>query len=134
MERSYPKKIISWIFIIILFFIIFIPIFFFYKYYTYLNYEALIVDDMLEVYYKSSDMPIKNKELYIDGKKYNYSIVKISDNEVLINNIKYTLIYLKLDNMLDITNIDNNCVKVSFKYEPTTLYQEFKKRILKGGK
>lgn len=125
LDRKTPKKIISWITILI----ILITLFFFFSFLPFNIYKPLvgyvdIVDNssylILDVNY--SDFPInKNNELYIKNKKYNYKIVIIEDNKLILK--------INLDNNL---KIQNNIVTANILKERTTLFKIIKNKIKKG--
>ena len=119
------KKIISWITILILIIIIFIIFsnISYSKYKDYVGYIEFIDNNYyIEINLEEGDFPINiNNNLYINGKKYEYNIVSINGNSVILN-IELEESYL----------INNNKVLLSILSEKTSLFKQFKKKIKKG--
>ena len=125
LEKKTPKKIISWITILFLVTFIFISFsiipFNIYKpfigYVDILNNSSYLIFDI-----NYSDFPIdKNNELYIKNKKYNYKIVELKENKLILK--------IKLDDNL---KIQNNIITVNILKNRTTLFKIIKNKIKKG--
>lgn len=125
LNKKTPKKITSWITILIILTFIFI-IFSFIPFNIYKpligyvditnnsSYLVLNVDD--------SDFPMnKNNELYIKNKKYDYKIVEISEDNIILD--------INLENKL---KIQNNILTVNFLKERTTIFKIIKNKMKKG--
>lgn len=125
LDKKTPKNIISWITILIILTLLFLIIslipFNIYKpmigYVDIINNSSYLVLDI-----NNSDFPIyKNTELYIKTKKYNYKIVKLEENKLVLN--------VELDNNL---KIQNNIITVNILKNRTTLFKTIKDKIKKG--
>ena len=125
LEKKTPKKIISWITILIMFTILFIVFSFIpfniYKplfgYVDLTNNSSYLILDI-----NKSDFPVnKNNELYIKNKKYNYKIVRIEEDKLVLN--------LNLDDNL---KIQNNIITANLLKNRTTLFNIIKNKIKKG--
>lgn len=66
-------------------------------------------------------------EVYLNNKKYNYTLQSVSSDYVLENNIRYRLVTLLTD-----FKTNSSVVDVKFMYEKTYLFNEILK-IIKGG-
>lgn len=122
LEMKTPKKIYSWISILIIFIMIFITfsIINFNVYKTYLAYLDSSGDILVELDY--DDFPInKNNILYIKGVKYEYVVKEIIDNNLVLN--------INLDSGL---NIEGNTFNISVLKERTSLFEIAKEKIKKG--
>ena len=125
LDKKAPKNIISWITILIILTLLFL-IFSIIPFNTYkpiVGYVDIIDNSsylILDV--NSSDFPIdKNNELYIKNKQYNYKIVKLEENKLILD--------IKLDNNL---KIQNNIITVNILKNRTTLFRIIKDKIKKG--
>ena len=125
LNKKTPKNIISWITILIILTLLFLIIslipFNIYKpmigYVDIVNNSSYLVLDI-----GNSDFPIeKNNELYIKTKKYNYKIVKLEENKLILD--------IKLDNNL---KIQNNIITINILKNRTTLFKIIKNKIKKG--
>lgn len=120
-----PKSIISWITILIILSLIMIIIFSIpFNIYLTLNGYVTIEDNetYLNLLLENSDFPINKKnELYIKNVKYDYSIVNI-DRENMI---------LKVD-LKDEIKLENNIVIVNLVKDRTTVFKLIKNKIKKG--
>lgn len=125
LNKKTPKKITSWITILIILIFIFIIFSFIpfniYKpligYVDITNNSSYLVLDV-----DNSDFPLnKNNELYIKNKKYDYKIIKISEDNVILD--------INLENKL---KIQNNIIAANFLKERTTLFKIIKNKIKKG--
>lgn len=116
-ERKTPKKIISWITILIIITVLFICISVFYKYRKYNTYSALILkDDYVYLKIYSQDLP--NSEMYIYNKKVDYKVIS--------NDFESTLVKCDLKGDYLITG---NPIKIYFKGGYTTLFNEIKNKL-----
>ena len=125
LDKKTPKKIISWITILIILTILFIIFSFFpFNIYKQLVGYVNIVDNssyiVLEV--NESDFPInKTNKLYIKNKQYNYKIVNIEEDKLILS-----------INLEDNSKIQNNIVTVNILKNRTTLFKIIKNKIKKG--
>lgn len=125
LEKKTPKKIISWITILIILTILFI-IFSFIPFNIYKAFIGYVNIDNNNSYiilnHDYSDFPLdKNNKLYIKSKKYNYRVVSIQDNEVVLD--------INLDDNL---KIEGNVVALNMLKNRTTLFNIMKNKIKKG--
>lgn len=125
LEKKTPKKIISWITILIILTIIFIIISFipFNLYKTKVGYVNIVDNNSYIVLPNNeSDFPVhKNQKLYIKDKKYNYKIVKLESDKLILK--------INLDNNL---KIQNNVLTLNILKYRTTLFKIIKNKIKKG--
>lgn len=125
LEKKTPKKIISWITILIILLILFvvfsiIP----FNIYKPIIGKVNITNNKTYIILNTndSDFPFyKNNKLYIKNKEYNYKIVSIEDNLVLID--------INLENNL---KIQNNIITVNILKDRTTIFKILKNKIKKG--
>ena len=125
LNNKIPKKIISWITILVLILVIFI-IFSFIPFNIYKSYFGYIKIENNNAYLianlEDGDFPvIKNKILYINGQKYEYEFIGIEDKELILK--------IELDESL---KIDNNIVRANILKTRTTLFKIIKNKIKKG--
>ena len=125
LNKKQPKKIISWITILIIILILFI-IFSFVPFNIYKPYIGQVYcnesNSFLDINLEYSDFPvIKNKKLYIKRKEYDYEIIDIYENNVRLK--------INLDEEL---NINNNLVTLNILEDRTTLFDIIKNKIKKG--
>ena len=125
LDKKIPKKIISWITILIILTILFVVFSFIpfniYKplfgYVDITNNSSYLILD-----FDKSDFPFnKNNELYIKSKKYDYKVVRIEENKLILN--------VNLDNNL---KVQNNIVTANVLKNRTTLFNIIKNKIKKG--
>lgn len=125
LEKKTPKKIISWITILIILTLIFLLISFtpFNLYKTSVGYVDIVDNNSYIVLPISErDFPVyKNQKLFIKNKKYNYKIVKLESDKLILK--------INLDNNL---KIQNNIVKLNILKDRTTLFKIMKNKIKKG--
>ena len=119
LERKNPKCVISWITILILTLItvIFISSIHFNIYKTYSGYVTIKDNkSYLFILLDESDFPInKNDKLYIKQDRYDYKIISIEDNSLLIElSIKDDI---KIENNKITVNILKNRTRKEFLYE-----------------
>ena len=125
LEKKTPKKIISWITILIILTILFVV----FSFIPFNIYKPLVgyVDitnnsSYLILNISNSDFPVnKNNELYIKNKKYNYKIVKIEEDKLILK--------VNLDNNL---KIQNNMITANILKNRTTIFKIIKNNIKKG--
>lgn len=126
LEKKTPNSIISWITILVIFVVLviifsLIPFNIYKPYVGYINIEDN--NSFIKSKLEYSDFPvIKDKELYIKGKRYNYEVIDITNN---ILTLKLTL----NDNL----KIQNNVVMFNILKNRTTLLkiviEKLKERI-----
>ena len=125
LNNKLPKKIVSWITILIILLILFIIFSFvpfnIYKpiigYVDIKNNKTYLVLDITK-----SDFPInKENKLYIKRKKYNYKIIELKENKLIIS--------IELDNNL---KIQNNIITTNILKDRTTIFNIIKNKIKKG--
>lgn len=125
LDKKIPNKIISWITILIILTILFIMFSFipFNIYKPLVGYVDITNDSSyLILNLNNRDFPInKNKELYIKNKKYNYEIVEIKEDKLILS--------INLDDNL---KIQNNVITVNVLKVRTTLFNIIKHKIKKG--
>lgn len=132
LRTSNPPKINSYITILLLMIIIFIIILFI-PYHRYDRYMSYVNNNQLVIIVDNNYFNDKNKELYIDGKKYNYKIEKISDKYIENSQVYYEIfVSIELPKKL---NINNNVIEVAYRSSQTNLLKEiiriFKKGMIK---
>jgi len=125
LDKKTPKKIISWITILIIL-VIFFLIFSFLPFNIYkplIGYIDIVDNNSyLILNLNDGDFPInKNNRLYIKNKQYNYKIVNIKEDKLIIS--------INLDNNL---KIQNNIITVNILKNRTTLFKIIKNKIKKG--
>ncbi|MBQ9071666.1 MAG: hypothetical protein IJY25_00715 [Bacilli bacterium] len=125
LNRKTPRSIISWITILIILLIILI-ILFCIPFNIYKNFSSYLTledsNSYIVILASESDFPIyKNKKLYIQRDCYNYDIVGIKDNQVI----------LKVD-LKDNIKINNNTFRVNILSNRTTVFEILKNKIKKG--
>lgn len=125
LEKKTPKKIISWITILIILTLIFLFLSFlpFNIYKTKVGYVDIVDNNSYIVLpINECDFPVhKNKKLFIKNKKYNYKIMKLESDKLILK--------INLDNNL---KIQNNIVKLNILKDRTTLFKIIKNKIKKG--
>lgn len=125
LDKKTPRKIISWVTILIILFLLFIIFMFvpFSVYKTFIGNVSIIDDNSyLILDLDSGDFPIdKYKKLYIKSKKYDYEIIGIEDNKLILS--------INLDDNL---KIDKNIITVNILKDKTTLFKLIKNKIKKG--
>ena len=124
LEDKLPPKIVSWSFILLILLIIVI-IFSFVPFNVYKNYSATIIkeDDIsyLILNLNKNDFPFNDEFiLYIKDKKYDYDIVNIENNIVVL--------WTNLEGM----DINNNLLDINILKDRTTIFKILKNKILKG--
>lgn len=125
LDKKTPKKIISWVTILIILTLLFLIILFipFNIYKSFIGYVNIVDNSsylVLDINY--SDFPInKNNELYIKKQKYSYKVVKLEHNKLILS--------INLDNNL---KIQNNIIPVNILKKRTTLFRIVKNKIKKG--
>ena len=125
LNNKTPKKIISWITILIILMILFV-IFCFIPFNIYKPFVGYVNiknnDSYIILNLNDSDFPINKKnKLYIKNKEYNYKIINLKDNQILLN--------IDLDKNL---KIQNNVVTLNILKDRTTLYKMIKDKLKKG--
>lgn len=125
LNNNTPKKIVSWITILIILtgIIITLSFFPFNIYKTKIGYINIVSNNSYIVLpIDSSDFPVnKNNKLYIKDKQYNYNIEKIETDKLILQ--------VNIDNSL---KIQNNIINMHFLKRRTTLFNIFKEKIKKG--
>ena len=125
LDKKTPKKIISWITILIILTILFIifSLIPFNIYKPLIGYVDINNDNsyiVLDIDY--SDFPVSNKnKLYIKNKKYDYEIILIEKDKLILD-----------INLEDNLKIQNNIVTVNILKNRTTLFKIIKNKIKKG--
>lgn len=125
LDKQTPNKIVSWITILIILSILFM-IFSFVPFNIYKPYIGYIDIEDNNSYFVSKleycDFPIiKNKTLYIKGKKYEYEIINIKEDNLI----------LKID-LEENLKIDKNMLTVNILKDRTTLFNIIKNKVKKG--
>lgn len=125
LNKKMPKAIISWITILFILLILLI-IFFSIPFNTYKNYVGYVmVKDKisyLDILIPIRDFPINKSDLlYIKRDKYNYEVVSINEDNVV----------LKVD-IKDDLKIKDNIVQVNILKDRTTVFKILKNKIKKG--
>lgn len=125
LEKKTPKKIISWITILVILMVLFVVFsivpFNIYKPFigkvNITNGQILVGLDL-----NYSDFPFNHyNKLYIKNREYSYKIVSIEDNIVLLD--------INLDENL---KIQNNIVNVNILKDRTTIFKIIKNKLKKG--
>ena len=125
LEKKTPKKIVSWITILVILLILFVVFsmvpFNVYKPFigkvNITNNRTLV---RLDLNYSGFPVNRYNK-LYIKNKEYSYKVVSIEDNSLLLD--------INLDESL---KIQNNIVNVNILKDRTTIFKIIKDKIKKG--
>ena len=125
LDKKTPKRIISWITILIIFLVMFL-ICSFIHFNIYKPYIGVIENVGDDVYFVSeleySDFPVsKDNKLYVKNKQYNYEIVSIKDN----------VLTLKID-LDDNLKIQNNILVINILKDRTTIFKIIIKKLKKG--
>lgn len=130
--RRNPNYITIWTFIIIILLIGFILLGGIYKYNQFKEFYGLVIEKesekFVQILVPDNDLDIiKNDSLIIESKNisYSYEIDQSIYNE---NNKLYRLVNLKMDNIPK----DDQIVRVIFKSQKTTFFNEIKNKIKKG--
>lgn len=130
--RRKPNYITIWTFIIIILLIGFILLGGIYKYNKFKEFYGLVIEKesekFVQILVPDNDLDIiKNDSLIIESKNisYSYEIDQSIYNE---NNKLYRLVNLKMDNIPK----DDQIVRVIFKSQKTTFFNEIKNKIKKG--
>ena len=125
LDKKTPKRIVSWITILIILIILFVSFSFvpFNIYKPLIGYVDIIDNSSyLILNIDNSDFPInKNNELYIKNKKYKYNVIKIEEQKLILS--------INLNNNL---KIKNNIITVNILKNRTTLFKIIKNKIKKG--
>ena len=125
LDKKIPKKIISWITILIILMILFVVFSFvpFNIYKTFVGYIYIEDNNSYVVLsINESDFPInKNNKLYIQNKKYDYEVVMIQEDKLVLN--------INLDDNL---KIQDNQVILNILKNRTTLFEIIKNKIKRG--
>ena len=125
LEKKTPKKIISWITILMVLlslFVVFsiIPFNIYKPVYGKVN----ITDNKTFVIlnFSGSDFPFdKSNKLYIKNKEYTYKVVSVEDNFILLD-----------INLEDNLKIQNNIITMNILKDRTTIFKIIKNKIKKG--
>lgn len=125
LSKKTPKSIVSWISILFVLLILLI-IFFSIPFNIYNSLFGYITikdnDSYLVLSLDKSDFPMnKNDKLYIKSDKYDYEVIDIDNNKVI----------LKIDLKEEI-KLDNNTVIVNLLSNRTTVFEILKNKIKKG--
>lgn len=125
LENKTPSEIISWITVLKILLLVFIVFSFipFNIFKTYIGSINVIENNYYFIAKLGyTDFPIdKSKKLYIKGKKYNYEVISIEGDELV----------LKID-LPDSFKISNNTLIVNILDNRTTLFKIILKKIKKG--
>lgn len=125
LKRKQPKSIISWITILLIILVLLI-IFFSIPFNIYKSYVGYVIVEnnksYLDIAVPISDFPInKYDKLYIKRDKYNYEIISIDEDNVILKvNLKEEL------------KIKDNIVPVNVLSSRTTIFEILKNKIRKG--
>lgn len=131
LERKTPKKIISWITILILL-LIFILIFgFFFEYTKYEKTVGIVKENTLITFIDPIKINKLNKKIIIENKKYDYTINSISEDYTILENKNYYEVILDV-NLEDKYKINNNILEINIELEKTTLIKEIINFFKKG--
>lgn len=121
-----------WLMILIILLLIFLNIFFNYEYKNsnqYLGYIKNVDGFKLVVYVEEDEISkISSYDLLIDGLKYDFEIVSISEEYYIVDNQKCYEIILNVTLSEELL-IENNLINLVFEKNTTTLYSELKKGI-----
>lgn len=122
----------TWLMILIILLLIFLNIFFNYEYKNSdqrLGYIKNIDGFKLVVYVEEDEISkISSYDLLIDGLKYDFEIVSISEEYYIVDNQKCYEIILNVSLSEELL-IENNLINLVFEKNTTTLYSELKKGI-----
>ncbi len=125
LEKKTPKKIISWITILVILFSLFV-VFSMVPFNIYKPFmgKVNITDNrtFLELDLNYSGFPVNRyNKLYIKNKEYSYKVVSIKENVLLLD--------INLDEAL---KVQNNIVNVNILKDRTTIFKIIKDKIKKG--
>ena len=125
LEKKTPKKIISWItiLIVLLSFFVIISLIPFNIYKPFVG-KVNIIDEriLVELDLNYGGFPVNRyNKLYIKNKEYDYEVVSIEDN----------ILYLDI-NLDESLRIQNNIVNVNILKDRTTIFKIIKNKIKKG--
>ena len=125
LDTRTPMRIISWVTILIILFLIFIA-FSFIPFNIYKTYYAKTYGSNDEVYFliklEYSDFPIsESNKLYIKGKEYNYKILRLEENSIVLD--------IDIDESF---KINNNIFLINILSDRTTLFKIICNKIKKG--
>ena len=130
-KRNY-NIVTTWLMILIILLLIFLNIFFNYEYKNSdqrLGYIKNIDGFKLVVYVEEDEISkISSYDLLIDGLKYDFEIVSISEEYYIVDNQKCYEIILNVSLSEELL-IENNLINLVFEKNTTTLYSELKKGI-----
>ena len=90
----------------------------FYPYNNYLNY-ILYIDNDYKLIVDDNFFPIEDKIIYINHKKYFYSVKNISEQKIIDNKVYYEVV---ID--IDIKDYDKNIIKVKVLKDKTTIFKK----------
>lgn len=135
--KELPKKIISWITILIISLIAFIIVGIYYEYPQYLNYRGNIIKEKKEYFIKvlvleDDLLKIKKGKLILNKKNMDFNIKYIEPVYYLDSNEqKYYEVVLNSKLQEDL-KVENNPILIKFELPKTTLIKEVIKKIRKG--
>ena len=131
----YPKKIYSWIIILILMISIVIFSLFKLKFYFYYNDAGMIVENnLIKINIPSNKLEFvsNNKVININDKNYNYEITKIEDPSV--NPVDLSYYHEVSISIKNYKGIKNNFIDFKIMYDNKKLIEIVKEFILGEGK
>ena len=115
LNNKVPNKIISWITVLIVLLILFI-LFSFISFNIYKTSLGYVEGGYVKIYNYDSTIDLKDK-LYIRNKKYDYSIISINNEEVILD--------IELDKSL---NIEGNILTINFLRYRTNIFNIIKNK------
>ena len=115
LNNKVPNKIISWITVLIILLILFI-LFSLISFNVYKTSLGYVEGGYVKIYNYDSTIDLKDK-LYIRNKKYDYSIISINNEEVILD--------IELDKSL---NIEGNILTINFLRYRTNIFNIIKNK------
>ena len=123
--------VVIWLLSLIILFISFFIVFKYYRFNTYetsLGYVKKIEDDYKIVTYLKKFDKLKNYNIILDNKTYEFEIESISEDYYIIDGSNYYEIIITM-NLNDTYKINNNILNLKFEKEKTTIYKLIKEGI-----
>ena len=130
--RKVPKKIVSWILILIVSSIVFLIISVTFKYKKYITYEGVISNNYIEFYVDDDFLDKETSDdVIINRNKYHYQIIAFEEYSYNLGINEYWKIVISADIPKEWI-IENNKMKLVFLKEEKTLMQSIIDKIKKG--
>lgn len=133
--RKSDYKIVSWITILMVSSMLLITLSVFYKFELFTIYHAKVVkddqDNYISVLVDNEFLKVKNRNyLEINDKEIKCHLIDVSNNYVIINNLKYWQVNYECE-LSDEININNNLLEIKIREKKQSLFQYILKKIRK---